>query len=58
MGFRKTSGSYKNDLRHLSTLDKEILKILLNPHNGKHSSEAYQREQALPYLLYSEGANN
>ena len=39
MELPKTSGNYKKGLRQLSTLDKEILKILLNPNNGKRSSE-------------------
>ncbi|MGA7898875.1 MAG: Lrp/AsnC family transcriptional regulator, partial [Nitrososphaeraceae archaeon] len=36
------------DLRHLSTLDKEILKILLNPNDGKRSSEILSERTGSP----------
>jgi DNA-binding Lrp family transcriptional regulator len=46
--FQEVSGNYNKDLRHLSTLDKEILKILLNPHNGKRSSEILSERTGSP----------
>jgi DNA-binding Lrp family transcriptional regulator len=46
--FQKVSGNYNKDLRQLSTLDKEILKILLNPNNGKHSSEILSERTGSP----------
>lgn len=48
MEFQEVSGNYNKDLRHLSTLDKEILKILLNPHNGKRSSEILSERTGSP----------
>jgi DNA-binding Lrp family transcriptional regulator len=38
----------KKGLRQLSTLDKEILKILLNPNNGKRSSEILPKRTGFP----------
>jgi DNA-binding Lrp family transcriptional regulator len=46
--FQKVSGNYNKDLRQLSTLDKEILKILLNPNNGKRSSEILSERTGSP----------
>jgi DNA-binding Lrp family transcriptional regulator len=46
--FQKTSGNYKKDLRQLSVLDKEILKILLNPNDGKRSSEILSKSTGSP----------
>jgi DNA-binding Lrp family transcriptional regulator len=46
--FQKISGDYKKDIRLLSTIDKEILKILLNPNNGKRSSEILSRRTGSP----------
>ena len=48
MEFQKVSGNYSKDLRQLSTLDKEILKILLNPNNGKRSSEILSERTGSP----------
>lgn len=48
MEFQKVSGNYNKDLRQLSTLDKEILKILLNPNNGKRSSEILSERTGSP----------
>jgi DNA-binding Lrp family transcriptional regulator len=48
MELPKTSGNYKKGLRQLSTLDKEILKILLNPNNGKRSSEILSKRTGSP----------
>ena len=45
MEFKKLSADYK---KVLSTLDKEILKILLNPDNGKHSSEILSKRTGPP----------
>jgi DNA-binding Lrp family transcriptional regulator len=47
LGFQKTSGNYKKDFRQLSKLDKEILKILLNP-DGKRSSEVLSKRTGSP----------
>jgi len=46
--FQEVSGNYNKDLRHLSTLDKEILKILLNPNDGKRSSEILSERTGSP----------
>ena len=46
--FQEESGNYNKDLRHLSTLDKEILKILLNPNDGKRSSEILSERTGSP----------
>lgn len=48
MEFQEVSGNYNKDLRHLSTLDKEILKILLNPNDGKRSSEILSERTGSP----------
>ena len=48
MEFQEASGNYNKDLRHLSTLDKEILKILLNPNDGKRSSEILSERTGSP----------
>ena len=48
MEFQEESGNYNKDLRHLSTLDKEILKILLNPNDGKRSSEILSERTGSP----------
>jgi DNA-binding Lrp family transcriptional regulator len=45
---QKISGNSKKDLRQLSVLDKEILKILLNPNDGKHSSETLSKSTGSP----------
>lgn len=45
---QKASSNYKKDLGRLSTLDKEILKILLNPSNGKRSSEILSKRTGSP----------
>ncbi|HEY7572524.1 MAG TPA: hypothetical protein VH796_14250 [Nitrososphaeraceae archaeon] len=45
MEFKKLSADYK---KVLSTLDKEILKILLNPDNGKRSSEILSKRTGSP----------
>ena len=48
MEFQEVSGNYNKGLRHLSTLDKEILKILLNPNDGKRSSEILSERTGSP----------
>jgi DNA-binding Lrp family transcriptional regulator len=45
--FQKASGNSKKELGQLSVLDKEILKILLNP-NGKRSSEILSERTGSP----------
>lgn len=47
MGLQKTSNNYKKDFRQLSRLDKEILKILLNP-DGRLSSEVLSKRTGSP----------
>ena len=48
---KKTSADYK----HLSSLDKEILKILLNPKNGKRSSEILSERTGSPISTIQRG---